>query len=106
MPNDCVFCKISSKQIPSKTVYEDELCLAFYDINPRARVHLLVIPKKHIPTLKEMQDSDEPVLGRMMKVARDIAKQSELPDYKILMSIGKNAGQEVFHIHFHVMSVD
>ncbi len=105
MPNDCIFCKIVAKEIPSKTVYEDELCLAFHDINPRARVHLLVIPKTHIPTLKEMQDTDEPTLGRMMKAARDIAKQFELTDYKLLMSVGKKAGQEVFHIHLHVMSV-
>ena len=105
MPNDCVFCKIVAKEIPSKIVYEDELCLAFHDINPRARVHLLVIPKTHIPTLKEMHDSDELTLGRMMKTSRDIAKQFELTDYKVQMSVGKNAGQEVFHIHLHITSV-
>ncbi len=102
----CIFCKIVAKEIPSKLEYEDDLCIAFHDINPRARVHLLVIPKKHISTLKDMQNLDEPAFGRMMMTARDLAKKFNLEDYKLMMSVGKNAGQEVFHVHLHLLSVN
>ncbi len=106
MADQCIFCKIISKEIPSKLEHEDDLCVAFHDIHPRARVHLLVIPKKHMETLKDMEIADEKTLGRMMKVASDLAKKFNLEDYKLLMSVGKKAGQEIFHAHLHVMSVD
>lgn len=103
---DCIFCKIIAKEIPSKMEYEDDLCVAFHDIHPRVRVHLLIIPTKHLETLKEMEVGDEPALGRMMKVASELAKKFQLNDYKLMMSVGKLAGQEIFHAHLHVMSVD
>ena len=84
--------------------YEDEFCVAFHDINPRASKHLLIIPKKHIATLNDMEDADEVVMGRMVKAARDTAKKLGMHSYKLLMSVGKEAGQEVFHLHLHVMS--
>jgi histidine triad (HIT) family protein len=86
--------------------HEDDLCVAFHDIHPRSRVHLLVLPKRHMETLKDMEIADEKTLGRMMKVASDLAKKFKLEDYKLLMSVGKKAGQEIFHAHLHVMSVD
>jgi histidine triad (HIT) family protein len=104
MEKDCIFCKIATKQIPVKQEYEDDQCMAFHDINPRSRVHLLIIPKKHIPTMKDMTKEDEPVMGRMMKVASDLAKKHHLDDYRLLISVGQGAGQEVFHVHLHVMS--
>lgn len=104
--DQCIFCKIISKEIPSKLEHEDDLCVAFHDIHPRSRVHLLVLPKRHIETLKDMETADEKTLGRMMKVASDLAKKFNLEDYKLLMSVGKKAGQEIFHAHLHVMSVD
>ena len=101
---DCVFCKIINKEIPSKIEYEDELCMAFHDINPRAKTHILIIPKKHIPTIKDMEDTDEPSMGRLIKVARDLASKCSLNDYRLLISVGKGAGQEIFHVHLHLMS--
>ncbi|MFA5829733.1 MAG: HIT domain-containing protein [Candidatus Gracilibacteria bacterium] len=106
MADQCIFCKIISKEIPSKMEHEDDLCVAFHDIHPRSRVHLLVLPKRHMETLKDMEIADEKTLGRMMKVASDLAKKFKLEDYKLLMSVGKKAGQEIFHAHLHVMSVD
>ncbi len=104
MTNECIFCKIISKQIPGKIEYEDEFCIAFPDINPRAKIHLLVVPKKHIATLADMEDIDEATMGRLIRVARDLAKKFGLQSYKLLMSVGKEAGQEIFHLHLHVMS--
>jgi len=104
MADKCIFCRIVAKEVPSKIEYEDDQCIAFHDINPRAKTHLLVIPKKHIPTLKDMTDDDEALMGRLFKVARDIAKKFNLSDYRLLMSVGKEAGQVVWHVHLHVMS--
>lgn len=101
---DCIFCRIITRDIPSKMEYEDELCVAFYDINPRAKIHLLIIPKKHIATINEMDDLDEPIMGRMIRVARTMAQKFNLKSYKLLISVGKEAGQEVFHVHLHLMS--
>ncbi len=103
---DCIFCQIIAKTIPAKTEYEDDLCLAFHDINPRARIHLLIIPKKHHDTIKQIEASDEPAYGRIMKVARDLAAKFQLEDYKLQISVGKKAGQEIFHVHMHLLSVD
>lgn len=80
--------------------------MAFHDIHPRAATHILVIPTKHLSTLKDMTSEDEAMMGRVWKVARDIAEKLGLQDYKLMMSVGKKAGQEVLHAHLHVMSVD
>jgi len=104
MDNDCIFCKIIAGQIPAKTVYEDDLCISFHDINPRAKIHLLVIPKKHIATLNDLEEGDEKIMGGLLFAAKKVAAKLEMPSYKLLMSVGKPAGQEVFHIHLHVMS--
>jgi len=102
---DCIFCKIISKEIPpNKLEYEDDLCMAFHDINPRSKKHILIIPKKHIPTMKDVIADDEITLGRMMMVASNLAKKHEMNDYRLLISTGKTAGQEVFHVHLHLMS--
>ena len=101
---DCVFCKIVSKEIPSKQEYEDEYCVVFHDIHPRAKIHLLIVPKKHIATMKEVTIMDEAMLGRLLVVAANTAKKFQLDAYRLLISTGKEAGQEVLHIHLHLMS--
>ncbi len=102
--SDCIFCKIVAKQIPSKLEHEDDLCMAFHDISPRAKTHLLIIPKKHISTMKDAVTDDEPALGRMLKTASDLGKRFDLENYRLQISTGKGAGQEVFHVHLHLMS--
>lgn len=103
--DSCIFCKIVKGEIPpNKLEYEDELVMSFHDINPRSNKHILIIPKKHIPTMKDITGDDESTLGRMMKVASDLAKKHDMNDYRLLISTGKGAGQEVFHVHLHLMS--
>lgn len=104
MQDDCVFCKIIDKKIPSRTEYEDDFCICFHDINPRAKTHLLIIPKKHVATVKDLNPSDESAMGRMITVASQMGKKLGLNDYKLLISVGEKAGQEVFHIHMHLLS--
>ena len=103
--NDCIFCKIISKEIPTnKLEFDDDLVMAFHDISPRAKTHIVIIPKKHLPTMKDVTPEDEPTMGRMLTVASDLARKHELNDYKLMISTGKGAGQEVFHVHLHLMS--
>ncbi|MCX8070039.1 MAG: histidine triad nucleotide-binding protein, partial [Thermodesulfovibrionales bacterium] len=103
--SDCIFCKILHKQIPSKIVYEDELVVAFEDVNPQAPVHTLVIPKKHIPTISQCSDEDYMLISHIFKVINNIAKQKGLTDrgYRIVNNCNAEAGQTVFHIHFHLL---
>ena len=103
-PNaDCIFCKIVSKQLPAKIRHEDNESVAFDDINPKERVHILIVPKKHIPTIADMQDNEETLMGHLVKVARDLAKSNGCPGYKLMFFVGKEGGQEVFHVHLHLM---
>ncbi len=101
---DCIFCKIIKKEIPSKTVYENDKVLAFYDINPAAPEHILVIPKKHIDSIDNISDGDSETIAAMLLAARDIAKEKNLnaDGYRVLINNGKAAGQEVFHLHLHI----
>ena len=101
--SDCIFCKIRDKEIPSKQVYEDEKVLAFEDINPKDQVHLLIVPKKHIPTVAEVSQDDEILLGHLVIVAKKLAKENNLTGYKLQFNVGKTAGQIVFHVHLHLM---
>lgn len=102
---NCLFCKIVEGTIPSTKVYEDEYVYAFKDIQPQAPVHLLVIPKKHIASLNEAEPGDAELLGRVALVAQRVAKEAGLGDsgYRVLTNVGKDGGQVVFHIHFHVL---
>jgi len=102
---DCLFCKIVEGTIPSTKVYEDEYVYAFKDIQPQAPVHLLVIPKKHIASLNEAEPGDAELLGRVALAAQRAAKEAGLGDsgYRVLTNVGKDGGQVVFHIHFHVL---
>lgn len=101
----CLFCKIANKQIPSKTLFEDDDVLAFHDINPTAPVHVLVIPKRHIAALTDATPSDEALLGKILLAARRAAADTGLFEggYRVVLNSGPNAGQSVFHVHAHVI---
>ncbi|HQT81555.1 MAG: histidine triad nucleotide-binding protein [Ferrovum sp. 37-45-19] len=102
--SDCVFCNIIAGQIPSKKIYEDEDVFVFHDIRPHMKVHFMIIPKKHIPTLMDCQPEDRDLLGKIMLMTSQLAKQEGLSEgYKTLVNTGKAGGQEVFHLHVHVM---
>lgn len=103
--NDCIFCKIANKEIPSSIVYEDEEILAFRDINPVTPVHILVIPKKHISSLAELEKEDEVIVGKIYGVIRKIAEQEGIAEkgYRVIVNCGEDGGQEVKHLHFHLL---
>lgn len=110
---DCIFCKIAAKQIPTKTVYEDEDVIAFHDHNPAAPVHFLIVPKQHIPTLADCDESHAQLLSKMLLLAPKLAKQQgcgyaadengSTGGFKTLFNTGPNGGQEVYHLHVHVI---
>lgn len=104
--NDCLFCKIIKGEIPSNKVYEDDEFLAFYDINPAAPIHILVIPKKHIDSLAKIEKEDEALIGRIYGVINKIAEEKGFKEegYRVIVNCGKNGGQEVMHLHFHVLA--
>ena len=106
-PN-CLFCKISKGEIPSQKVYEDDEIYAFKDINPAAPIHFLVTPKKHIPMLESVEVADAPLLGRMMGLVPRLAKEQGCRlgkdgGFRLVVNNGADGGQEVYHLHLHVM---
>lgn len=100
---ECVFCKIISQEIPADIVFEDESVLAFRDVNPLAPVHVLIIPKRHIESMNDLED--EVLLGQLLSRAVKIAKDLKISDdgYKLLIRTGKDGGQEVPHVHLHLI---
>ena len=101
---DCIFCKIAQGTIPSNKVYEDELCLAFHDINPQAPIHVLVIPKAHIASADEIDASNSAVVSHIFEVIPAVAKKAGLTNgYRIISNCGEDACQTVKHLHFHIM---
>jgi histidine triad (HIT) family protein len=103
--NETLFSKIIAREIPADIVYEDDLCLAFRDINPQAPLHLLVIPKKPIPRLADATSEDESLLGHLLLVANDVAQKEGLGDhYRLVLNNGSGAGQSVFHLHVHILA--
>lgn len=102
--SDCVFCKIIEGSIPCSPVYSDERCLVFKDIHPKAPTHLLLVPKAHIESVAALKDEDAELVGHIFKVARDVAKDLGLSGYKLNINVGEHGGQEVFHLHVHLLS--
>jgi len=102
---DCLFCAINDKTIPATIVYEDDTVLAFRDIAPQAPTHILVIPKKHISTLNDIEKIDEALLGHMVHTAKTLAAEEGLADngYRLIMNCNGDSGQTVFHIHLHIV---
>ncbi|HHW40291.1 MAG TPA: histidine triad nucleotide-binding protein [Syntrophomonadaceae bacterium] len=103
--SDCIFCKIAAREIGSTVVYEDEEFLAFRDINPVAPTHVLLIPKKHVSSLLEVPEQDAPLMGRMLTLAAKLAGQLGLAEdgFRVVINTGKNGGQTVEHLHFHLL---
>ncbi len=103
---DCLFCKIIKGEIPCQKVYEDDEILAFHDINPAAPIHILVIPKKHIDCVAHISKEDESLVGKIYGVINKIAKQQGFKEegFRVIVNSGENGGQEVMHLHFHVLA--
>ena len=102
--SECLFCKIAAGEIPSNKVYEDELCYAFYDIAPQAPAHFLVIPKAHISSVSAVTAENSAVVAHIFEVIAKLTKDLGLESYRVVSNIGEQAGQTVFHLHFHVLS--
>lgn len=102
---DCIFCKIISKDIPATVVYQDELITAFEDINPKAPIHILIIPKKHFASLNEIPEDQKNLIGHLFLKAREIAREKGIADkgYRLVLNTGRDSGQDVHHIHFHLL---
>jgi histidine triad (HIT) family protein len=103
--SECIFCKIVARTIPAALVYEDDLVVAFDDVNPQAPTHTLVIPRQHVGSMTELQESDVGLLGRLMLVGNKIAKQKGIAGdgYRLVVNTGAHGGQSVFHLHLHVL---
>lgn len=103
--SQCLFCKIVRKEIPAKILWEDDLALAFEDIDPKAPTHVLVIPRKHLASLEEADWEDRQCLGHLVMVARELARQRGHGEsgYRTVFNSGPDAGQSVFHIHLHLL---
>lgn len=100
--SDCIFCKIANGEIPSELIYENEYIAAFNDINPAAPVHILVIPKRHVESLNELEDKN--LMAELLLGVKEVTKKLGIKDYRTVINTGKGAGQEVFHIHLHIIS--
>lgn len=102
--DDCIFCKIARGEIPAKVIYEDEDILAFHDINPKAPIHFLIIPKQHITSLATASEMDYEILGKIINYVPILAKQQGCENgFRTVVNTGKDGGQEVPHLHFHVL---
>ncbi|MBY0378794.1 MAG: histidine triad nucleotide-binding protein [Burkholderiales bacterium] len=102
--NDCLFCKIINKELSAKIVYEDDEILAFHDIRPKTDIHYLIIPKQHIASLYDITVTHAEMMGNLLVKANEIAVNSGINGYKILINNGVKGGQEVFHIHLHLLA--
>ena len=101
----CLFCRIRDGEIPSNKVYEDEYVIAFHDIYPKAPLHVLIIPRKHISTINDLEDADAELVGRLFLAAKKIAADAGYGDgYRVLMNCGEKGGQVIFHMHLHLMA--
>lgn len=104
--DDCIFCKLVKREIPAKIAYEDDQVIAFHDIDPKAPIHLLVIPKRHITTLNDLEESDAALVGRLQVTAAKLAKELGFAEagYRVVMNCNEDGGQTVWHIHMHVLA--
>lgn len=103
---DCLFCQIVKREVSSEIIYEDKEVIAFKDINPKALFHFLIVPKKHITSVNELEDKDEFLMGKLILVAKRIAQGQELSEkgYKLVFNVGRGGGQLINHIHLHLLS--
>lgn len=105
MPDNCLFCKIVNREIPSDFLYEDDDYVVFRDINPAAPVHLLLVPKRHIRSINDLTVDDQSIVGGIFDVAKQMAEKEGVNEsgYKLLFNVEKGGGQEVFHLHLHLL---
>lgn len=103
--DDCLFCKIIAGDIPAEKIYEDDDCLAFRDIDPKAPTHILLIPKTHIPKLADTSKDENKILGHLMERSGEVARITGISEsgYRVIVNNGADAGQEVFHLHLHIL---
>ena len=103
---NCIFCKIINKEMNADIVYEDEEIIAFKDIHPVTPIHILAVPKKHISKITELEPEDEKIIGKIYTVINQIAKEQEFNEdgFRVIVNCGENGGQEVGHIHFHILA--
>lgn len=101
MSNDCIFCKIINGDFGTEFVYENEYCVVFKDINPKAPVHLLVVPRVHVESLNELEDKN--LMSELLMAVKETTKKIGLKSYRVQINTGKEAGQEVFHLHIHIL---
>jgi histidine triad (HIT) family protein len=99
---ECIFCKIAAGDIETPLVYEDPRVVAFKDLNPQAPIHILIIPREHFSSVREM--SDPKLSGRLLDAARAIAREQNLEDFRLVINTGSRAGQSVFHVHLHLLA--
>jgi histidine triad (HIT) family protein len=104
MSEKTIFKRIIDKEIPAQIVYEDDLCMAFKDVNPQAPVHILLIPKKEIASTEQLTEEDTPLLGHLYGVLRKLVQEFNLQEgYRVVTNCGQNGGQTVYHLHFHLL---
>lgn len=105
MSDDCLFCRILNGDIPADIIFESETAIGFRDINPQAPTHVLIIPRKHISTINDLEDDDKELVGELHLAAKHIAADEGLsePGYRVVMNCNEGAGQSVFHIHLHLL---
>ena len=101
---DCIFCKIIKKEAPAEIIFENDQVVAFNDINPKAPIHILIVPKKHIVSVNHIEKEDKTLLGELFLAAKKIAKEKKLEGYKLLINVGRKGGQIIDHLHLHLLS--
>jgi len=102
---DCVFCSIIKKEVPADIVFEDDKVIVFSDIKPKASTHLLFVPKKHIESVNQINLEDKELIGHLFLTIKEIAFQKKINNYKLAINVGRGAGQEVLHLHIHLLSI-
>jgi histidine triad (HIT) family protein len=102
---DCIFCRIISGEAPGEIIYADEQATAFRDIHPVAPIHILIVPNRHIASVNDLGPEDEPLVGHLFSVARQLAREQGIDDsgYRLIVNTGRNSGQAVFHLHLHLI---
>lgn len=103
MNNECIFCKISKKEIPAKIKFEDDTTIAFNDINPKAPIHILIAPKKHIESISMMDNGDLEVVQKLIIAAKKVAKSKRISDFRLVFNSGPATGMEIDHLHLHLL---
>lgn len=105
MPDNCLFCKIVSRKIPSQFLYEDDAIVVFRDINPEAPVHLLIVPKQHIRSVNDLTVDDQAIVGKLFMVAKQMAIEQGISKsgYRLLLNVERGGGQAIFHLHLHLI---